>query len=107
MQPSAAQRFGRREWIVQCLIAPGLALMAVPAAPLAAQARRIETVIGPINPAWLGLTLMHEHVLVDFIGATEVSASRYDAAPDMASAACASSAAVISPGAADSPADGV
>jgi phosphotriesterase-related protein len=27
----------------------------------------------------LGLTLMHEHVLVDFIGASEVSRSRYDA----------------------------
>jgi phosphotriesterase-related protein len=41
--------------------------------------RRIDTVIGPIDPAMLGLTLMHEHVLVDFIGAREVTPSRYDA----------------------------
>jgi len=54
------------------------------AAPLAAQTRRvvnrrIESVTGPVDPAHLGMTLMHEHVLVDFIGAAEVSASRYDA----------------------------
>jgi len=36
-------------------------------------------VSGPIDPAMLGLTLMHEHVLVDFIGAGEVSRARYDA----------------------------
>ena len=34
---------------------------------------------GPIAADRLGLTLMHEHVLVDFIGAAEVSPSRYDA----------------------------
>ena len=39
----------------------------------------IETVTGPIRADALGLTLMHEHVLVDFIGASEVSRSRYDA----------------------------
>jgi len=39
---------------------------------------RIDTVSGPIDPQALGLTLMHEHVLVDFIGAGQVSASRYD-----------------------------
>jgi len=39
----------------------------------------IETVTGPVRADTLGLTLMHEHVLVDFIGASEVSRSRYDA----------------------------
>ena len=34
---------------------------------------------GPIAADRLGLTLMHEHVLVDFVGAAEVSPSRYDA----------------------------
>ncbi len=33
---------------------------------------------GPIRGDALGVTLMHEHVLVDFIGAAEVSRSRYD-----------------------------
>ena len=39
---------------------------------------RIETVRGPVAGDQLGLTLMHEHVLVDFIGAAHVSPSRYD-----------------------------
>ena len=38
----------------------------------------MQTVTGPIPAALLGLTLMHEHVLVDFIGAAQVSPSRYD-----------------------------
>jgi phosphotriesterase-related protein len=36
-------------------------------------------VTGPIAAGDLGVTLMHEHVLVDFIGASGVSRSRYDA----------------------------
>jgi phosphotriesterase-related protein len=39
----------------------------------------VQTVTGPIPAADLGLTLMHEHVLVDFIGADQVSPQRYDA----------------------------
>ena len=49
------------------------------AAPAAAGAgRAVATVTGPIRGDALGVTLMHEHVLVDFIGAAEVSRSRYD-----------------------------
>jgi phosphotriesterase-related protein len=44
-----------------------------------ARARFVHSVTGPRAPGQLGLTLMHEHVLVDFIGADRVSASRYDA----------------------------
>jgi phosphotriesterase-related protein len=36
------------------------------------------TVMGPVAPGQLGLTLPHEHVLVDFIGADKVSRERYD-----------------------------
>jgi phosphotriesterase-related protein len=43
------------------------------------QTATVNTVTGPIAPDRLGLTLMHEHVLVDFIGAAQVSPSRYDA----------------------------
>lgn len=39
----------------------------------------IQTVRGRIEPGDLGLTLIHEHVIVDFIGADEVSKDRYDA----------------------------
>ncbi|HEX9189191.1 MAG TPA: phosphotriesterase, partial [Vicinamibacteria bacterium] len=39
----------------------------------------IHTVRGPIEVARMGVTLVHEHVLVDFAGAEKVSRSRYDA----------------------------
>ncbi len=39
---------------------------------------KIVTVLGPIDPAALGTTLPHEHVLVDFIGADQISEGRYD-----------------------------
>lgn len=39
----------------------------------------VHTVAGPVPAGQLGVTLMHEHVLVDFIGADHVSPSRYDA----------------------------
>jgi len=38
----------------------------------------VQTVSGTVAPDRLGLTLMHEHVLVDFIGADRVSPARYD-----------------------------
>lgn len=39
----------------------------------------VMTVAGPLPPAKLGITLPHEHLLVDFIGAKETSPDRYDA----------------------------
>jgi phosphotriesterase-related protein len=39
---------------------------------------KILSVTGPIDPSALGMTLMHEHVLVDFIGADRASPDRYD-----------------------------
>ncbi len=39
----------------------------------------VNTVLGPKSPRSLGMTLMHEHVLVDFIGADKVSRERYNA----------------------------
>jgi phosphotriesterase-related protein len=44
-----------------------------------AAATAVQTANGPVDADRLGLTLMHEHVLVDFIGAEQVSPSRYDA----------------------------
>jgi phosphotriesterase-related protein len=55
----------------------GLALAAGQVGP-AARAR-IDTVTGPIDAQALGVTLAHEHVLVDFVGAAQVSPARYDA----------------------------
>lgn len=39
---------------------------------------KIRTVMGDISPEELGLTLVHEHILCDFIGADKVSRDRYD-----------------------------
>jgi len=38
----------------------------------------VQTVRGPVPVGELGLVLPHEHVLVDFVGAAEVSPARYD-----------------------------
>ena len=38
----------------------------------------VETVRGPVPAGELGRVLPHEHVLVDFVGADQVSPSRYD-----------------------------
>lgn len=54
------------------------ALLAI-GAPGGIAAGMVETVTGPVEPAALGRVLTHEHVLVDFIGAQEVSPDRYDA----------------------------
>ncbi|MET0244255.1 MAG: hypothetical protein ABW174_12335, partial [Flavitalea sp.] len=62
-------------------ITSGLTLVAgsLIAAPLRAHAAQtIMTVNGPVNASDLGFTLSHEHALVDFIGAGQVSKSRYD-----------------------------
>jgi phosphotriesterase-related protein len=61
----------------QCLVVLGVAAAASTRALRAAR-RRVATVRGFVDGASLGVTLMHEHVLVDFIGAAEVSSSRYD-----------------------------
>lgn len=39
----------------------------------------VMTVTGPIRPADLGRTLMHEHIVVDFIGAAKATPARVDA----------------------------
>ena len=79
----AERRVSRREWL-----AGTLALLTAGCAARQPQDRtaaspagtdRIDAVTGPIAADRLGITLMHEHVLVDFIGAADVSPSRYDA----------------------------
>jgi phosphotriesterase-related protein len=38
----------------------------------------VNTVLGERSPRALGMTLMHEHVLVDFVGADKVNSQRYN-----------------------------
>ena len=40
----------------------------------------INTVLGPIPGEELGVTLTHEHVMVDYSGADNLDSSRYDRA---------------------------
>lgn len=51
------------------------------AGPVLQRRRRlVMTVRGPIDAGRLGTTLMHEHVMVDFVGADKVSKERYNQA---------------------------
>jgi len=69
----------RRAFLAGLAAAVPLAHRAASAAPSARDIGRLLTVRGPIEPTELGTTLVHEHVLVDFIGADRVSRDRYDA----------------------------
>jgi phosphotriesterase-related protein len=53
--------------------APSLVCLAAPPVP------RVNTVLGERSSRALGMTLIHEHVLVDFVGADKVSPQRYNA----------------------------
>lgn len=82
------ERFSRREWLAATLavLATGCASRRAQRPSVALERPdRIEAVTGPLAADRLGVTLMHEHVLVDFIGAAQVSRSRYD--PDAVFAA--------------------
>lgn len=63
----------RREFLA------AMAVLAAVPSTLVAQDGAVATVTGSVPVRDLGMVLMHEHVLVDFIGADKVSRSRYDA----------------------------
>ena len=69
----------RRKFTGLTATAGSLALLG-PWAPLrgAMPKSQITTVTGPINASRLGTCLCHEHLLVDFIGATETGYHRWD-----------------------------
>ena len=59
---------------------PWLACLLFLCSSVTAQDGIIMTVQGPISPDKLGRTLVHEHVLCDFIGASKTGPHRYDPA---------------------------
>jgi len=61
----------RRKFLQGCLSAPFILQDNF------VQSEKINTVLGHINPADLGKTLIHEHVLVDFIGADKIDPNRW------------------------------
>ena len=72
----------RRAFLAASAAAAARVLSRAPRAEAATAAGTIETVRGPIDAGEMGVTLVHEHVLVDFAGAAKASRSRYD--PDEA-----------------------
>lgn len=67
----------RRSFIRKTLYAGGSILVGSHFSFQAASPR-IMTVNGPINPQDMGQTLIHEHILVDFIGAAKSNPSRWN-----------------------------
>lgn len=65
--------FTRRHFLRSSLA--GLCLVSKPAPK-----RIVHTVTGPIPVASMGLTLIHEHLLVDFIGADKITPDRWNRA---------------------------
>lgn len=70
----------RREFLQSIVAAGGASLVQAAPAPL------VMTVRGSVNAGRLGTTLMHEHIMVDFIGAARVSRDRYVASEVIAAA---------------------
>ncbi|MGD1891737.1 MAG: phosphotriesterase [Cyclobacteriaceae bacterium] len=68
----------RRTFLKQTSAA-GLAGLVLPYSSHDTDNAQVQTVTGPIAPEQMGLTFSHEHVLVDFIGANQVSPDRYNA----------------------------
>ena len=68
----------RRDFLKSCLATTALSAFAGSTATGVGSESTIMTVNGPMAPAQMGTTLPHEHVLVDFIGAADVSPDRYD-----------------------------
>lgn len=72
----------RRDWLAgaaACLSSACASGLQAPFPVVPTTLPTIETATGPIAADRLGRTLMHEHVLVDFVGADRVSPDRYDA----------------------------
>lgn len=74
---TGTQPLDRRHFLKKSLLlsAGALSLLKAEAAP---DKRKVMTVKGPIDPASMGQTLVHEHILVDFIGAKDISPTRWD-----------------------------
>lgn len=66
----------RRHFLKTAAAASAVGLLTV---PVPTSKKTTLTVRGRIRPDQMGLTFAHEHVLVDFVGASQVSPDRYDA----------------------------
>ena len=62
--------WGRRQWL-------GVAASTLVPPAASAPTRHVHTVTGPVASSQLGRTLVHEHVLLDFVGAAKLAPGRY------------------------------
>ena len=69
----------RRKFLQNTSVLVGSVLMAPPVLSAQKKTDQLISVLGPIKPEALGITLIHEHVMADFIGAAETGTHRYDA----------------------------
>lgn len=74
----SASLLSRRSFLRTCTLVGLGAVLFEDRSMAAAQPGVVMTVSGPIPANELGLTLTHEHVMVDFIGAAGVGPDRYD-----------------------------
>lgn len=70
-----SSNINRRKFITNCFAAGSLTLLGL---KLGKPTKFINTVQGEIKTDDLGLTLSHEHILVEFIGAKDYDPSRWD-----------------------------
>ena len=76
------RKWNRRQFCAVGAAAATTALLTrrLPATAIQAdEAPVVMTATGPVAASEVGVTLIHEHLLVDFIGADRVSRDRYDA----------------------------
>ena len=69
--------FDRRTFLSRVMLLTG-SMLSLYKSGIAADKKKIMTVNGPIDPADMGQTLIHEHILVDFIGAEDINPPRWD-----------------------------
>jgi len=78
-KPFMQDSIGRREFLQAAISGVSMAACAFREREegMGRNVKRVITVTGPVAPEELGFTLPHEHLLVDFIGADQVSPNRY------------------------------
>jgi predicted metal-dependent phosphotriesterase family hydrolase len=69
----------RREFLLDASVLASSMLLAPSVLSAQRKSDQLVSVLGPIAPEKLGITLIHEHVMADFAGAAETGTHRYDA----------------------------
>jgi predicted metal-dependent phosphotriesterase family hydrolase len=71
-----SSKLTRRAFLSQATLLTVATVAGAHAVPDAAEPF-VQTVLGPISPSELGMTLAHEHIMCDFIGAGETNRDRW------------------------------